>query len=162
MDASADARVLAFRVLSHEDHVDVLGSSSRERRGDGRQETGGTHVRPEIQALTNRQQQAPERDVVRDARITDRAHEDGIEVAQPILVRRHAPVTVVMLRAPVELFDTKIELTRVENLECLGHHLRADAVARDDGDAVSTHLATAAWSRDSLRTCAKRSMSLRW
>ena len=58
MDAAADARVLAFGVLAHADHVDVGRAAVRERRGEAGQQPHRPQVDVLIEALAERQDQS--------------------------------------------------------------------------------------------------------
>ena len=105
MRPPADARVLALRVLADEHHVDVRRPATGERAGDPLQQPRRPHVGPEIQLLANREDDAPERDVVGYGRITDRAHQTGIVGAQDVegILGHHATVLVPVRRAPRQL-----------------------------------------------------------
>ena len=64
VQAAADAGVLALGVLAHADHVDVGGAAVGERRGDARQQPHRPQVHVLVEALAQRQDQLPDRDVI--------------------------------------------------------------------------------------------------
>lgn len=68
MDASTDTGVLALGVLTDEDHVDVLWTLVAEWPADAGEEPDGTDIDEQVEALADGQKEAPERDVVWDAR----------------------------------------------------------------------------------------------
>ena len=78
-----------------------------------------------------------------------RTEEDRVMVAEPrdAVSGHHAPSRFVSLATPVEMAkaeaDAEFRAGRLENLEALGHHLFADAIARDDGYFVGLHRASA-------------------
>ena len=79
--APADAGVLALGVLADDDPVDVLAvrRAGSSRPGSTR---AGPHVGVLVEALADRQAQAPERDVVGHLLAADRAEEDRVEALQ--------------------------------------------------------------------------------
>ena len=83
MHAPAVAGVLALAVLAHDHPVEVARPHVSQRRGDAGQNAGGVHVGILIEALADRQPQAPESEVVGDIGIADRAEIDRIGRAQP-------------------------------------------------------------------------------
>ena len=90
----------------------------------------------------DRDQQPPERDVVRHAGIADRAEKDGIvgpQLVEPVL--RHHPAGLgVGLAAPVEFVPLEAEAVgprrRLHRGNALRHHLAPDAVAGDHRDPI--------------------------
>ena len=58
------SRVLTLGVLAHEEHVDVCRAPARERAGDPFQQSRRPQVGPEIELLADRQDDAPQRDVI--------------------------------------------------------------------------------------------------
>ena len=112
VDAAADRGIFALVVLAHDDR-------SRCRRACGRP---AASRRPGIsrtgrrltycwKLAADRDQQAPERDVVGHAGIADRAEEDRVVAAdllEPVL-RHHAAGARVVLAAPVELVPFELE-----------------------------------------------------
>ena len=153
MHPPAGAGVLAFGVLAHHDPIQVARLDGAERARHPGQEARRADVGVLIEALTDREAQAPERDVVGDVRRADRAEIDGIETAQLLeAVRGHHPaVPAVVGGAPVERCDleTQLGLARaqgVQHLEPGGDDLLADAVPGDRRDAMESHLELPPWS----------------
>src|SRR3546814_3997643 len=67
VEPPADFRVFALDVLAHHDEVDVGGPAPGQRRRHAFQQAHRAHVGVEIELATQRDQQAPERDMVGDA-----------------------------------------------------------------------------------------------
>ena len=76
MGTAADAGVLALGVLAHEQHVH--GGPSLERGRHAVEQLRGAEVRPQVEPLAEREQQAPERDVVGHRGVADCAEEDRV------------------------------------------------------------------------------------
>jgi len=136
---AADARVLALRVLAHDVEVDLVRRAVGERRAHAGQQPAGAQVHILVEAAADRDEQAPERDVVRHPRPADGAEEDRIVPADALfpVLRHHAAVLEVVVAGrevePVELQREAVPLgDLLEDADALRHHLLADAVARDD------------------------------
>src|SRR6202008_3972692 len=143
MHPAARARVLALGVLAHDDPVDR--AAFVQRRGDARQDASRPHVRVLVEALTDRQTQAPERNVIRHVGRADRAEEDGVEslqLLQPAL-RDVAPGLLVAFRAPVEMLELQPKAVggALEHLHARGNDFGADAIAGNGGDPVGLQAA---------------------
>ena len=140
--AAAHARVLALGVLADEEHVDVCGAATGERVADAREQAHGPDVRPQVEPLAQLEQQAPERDVVGDARRADGAEQHGVERADSFdRVRGHHPaVFLVVGAAPGELDPFDRHAGRVDDGARLGDHLRSDSVPCDHRDTVHCHV----------------------
>jgi putative intracellular protease/amidase len=99
-----------------------------------------------VEALADREAQAPEGQRIRQVRVADRAEVDGVETAelvQPVL-RHHAAGLAVEIAAPGEVHHLQLEvaragLERAQDLEARGDDLLADSVSGDGGDAVAAH-----------------------
>jgi hypothetical protein len=86
--APADPGVLALRVLAHDEHVDRRPALELGRHAV--EQARGPEVRPEVEPLPERQQQAPERDVIRNGRIADGAEQHRVVAPQRLeRVGRH-------------------------------------------------------------------------
>ncbi len=135
---ATDPGVLALGVLAHEEHVDVARPAAGERAGHALQQPHRPHVGPEVEALPDLEDQAPERDVVGDVGPADGAHQDRVD--RPELLDRigghHRAVLQPVIRAPVELAPFDLERELVEAEARLRDDLGADAVARQQCDAV--------------------------
>ena len=75
VEKAADLRVLALGVLTHDDEIDVAALPAGERARHARVEHRRPHAGVLIEPAADRQQQSVQRDVVRQARIADRAEE---------------------------------------------------------------------------------------
>src|SRR5665647_1246677 len=151
VDATADLRVLAFVVLAHDHQVD-LGIVAQDGR-HSRQRHHGTQVDVLLELAADRDQQSPERLGVGDVGDSDGPEEDRVVPSQHLKAIRgkHAAVPPEVLGAPFEVVPLEREAVhggdRVDARDPGRHHLLADAVTCDDGDAVRAHDTTAASSR---------------
>ena len=82
--------VFALGVLAHHVEVDIRLGAIRERRAHARHQLAGTQVGVLVEAAADRDQQAPQRDVVRHARPADRAQQDKSPTAPAAPCRRPA------------------------------------------------------------------------
>jgi hypothetical protein len=103
--------VFALGVLAHDDPVQVIGTAALERAVDAGQDARRSHVGVLVEALADLQAQAPQRDVVRDVRISGRAEQDGVLVADGVqaIGRHHHAVLAVVVAAPVEVLELEAE-----------------------------------------------------
>ncbi len=136
--ATADARVLALGVLAHEQHVDVARRAAGQRARDALEQAHGPHVGPQVEPLTDRQEQAPERHVIGDIRSPDGAEQNGVERSQLLdrVGRHHRAVLEPMIRAPIELAPLEREIELIDAAARLGNHLWSHAVAGQERDAM--------------------------
>ncbi len=144
-DPAADRGIFAFRVLAHDQEVDIADVPARERRLDPRHEPDGPQVYIEIKLPAHRNQQLPERDMVRHTGKTARAEEDRVVMpnrCEPIL-RHHAAVLGAIFTAPRKFIPLKRDIEFpsrcLENAHALGNDLFADAVTGNHGYAVALH-----------------------
>ena len=135
---SAGADVGALGALAIDDEVDLLGALAGERPGDPGVELHRAVVDVVIELEAQGQQDATLEHAGRDARIADRAEQDRVVGAQ--LLEQHGRQglagAVVEPRAQVVLLggDGHVAADGVKDLEGLGHHFGADAVAGDESD----------------------------
>ena len=141
MRASADAGVLALGVLAHEEHVDVGRSAAGERVADALQQPHRPHVRPQVEALAQLEQEPPERDVVGDAGRADGAEQHRVELANRSTASGGiiSPCCVVVGGAPGQVHPLDLDAGRVDDLARLGDDVRSDPVSCDHRDAVRCH-----------------------
>ena len=142
---AADVGVLALRILTDDDHVDVAALHPPQRRRDAGQQDAGSLADVLVEAAPHRQQQAVQRDVVLDVRVSDCAEEDGVEPAQHVQpVRVHHPAVLeVVVGAPRELgvreLDAEPALRGVQHLDAFLDDLRPNAVSAYDRYLVLSH-----------------------
>src|SRR6185437_7712989 len=137
--AAAGAGVLALGVLAYAHHVDVGRPPPRQRRRHAGQEPDRADVQVEVEALPDRQQQPPQRDVVGHGRRADGAEVDRVVPGQraQAVVRHERARAGVVIAAPGQVRPLEAaRMGRLEHADALRDHLRADAVAADDRDAV--------------------------
>ena len=145
MRPAADARVFTFRVLAHDDPVQVFTRAALERRLNARQNARWPDVGVLVKALANFQAQAPQRDVVRDVRVARRAKQNRILVAQRIkaVFRHHLAVRAIPVTTPSKVLKRKFKIADgsqgLQHLLARRHDFLANAVAGDAGDAVCFH-----------------------
>ncbi len=75
---AADARILALRIFAHDDEVDLLRLAPRQRGTHSRQQPARPDVGVLVEAAADRDEQTPERHMVRHVRPADRAKQDGV------------------------------------------------------------------------------------
>ncbi len=111
VDAAADAGVLAFGVLAHDDPVQVLGLAALQRAVDAGQDARRAHIGVLVEALADLQAQAPQRDVIGNVRVAGRAEQDRVLVAQRVqaVLRHHDAVLAEVVAAPVEVLELEAE-----------------------------------------------------
>jgi hypothetical protein len=142
---AADTRVLALAVLTDEQNVDLIGPPARQRRGNAIEQADRPQVHVLVEGLADRQQQPPQRHVVRHAGIADRAQVDGVEPAQrrQAILRHHDAAGQVVVAAPWKLrgLDAESEAggRSAQDLQALGDDLTSDAIAGDYGQAICLH-----------------------
>ena len=142
--AAADRGILALGVLAHDEEVDVARLAAGERAGHARHQPHRAQVDVLVELAAELDQRAPQRDVVGNLlRPADRAEEDRVVLADLLLpvLRHHALVLLVVVPAgEIEPVLPQLEAEalggRLEHAHALGHDLLADAVARNDGDAI--------------------------
>ena len=139
--APADRGILALVVLAHDEVVDVAGLAVGERRLEAVEEAHGAQIDVLLEAAADRDQQAPQRDVIGHARPAHRAQVDRVvlgDLVEPV-GRHHGAGLGEALARPVQMVpgvvDAEAGAHRLQHADALRHHLVADAVAGDDGDA---------------------------
>src|SRR5262249_39494624 len=141
-------------VLAHDPVFDVAGLLVGEWAGHALQEADGPEIDVLLEAPPDRNEQAPERDMVGDSGPADRAQIDRIEATQLLdaVLRHEFAALEIAVAAPIEMRPverkTVLLRRRFEHALPLGHDLLADAVARDDGDLVLLHAEISLRARD--------------
>src|SRR5208282_4078383 len=140
----ADGGILALGVLAHHHEVDVARTAVGERARHPGHQAARPQVHVLVEAAAPLDERAPERNVVGNAR----RPADGAEIygrvrahaLEPIL-GHHPPVLEVVVAAPRQLvpveFDTEAAADGFEHALALGHDFLADAIAGNDGDAIT-------------------------
>jgi hypothetical protein len=142
VDPSADLRILAFVVLTHDDEVDLLGRAVGKGGADPGQEAHRTDAHVLLEIPPDGDQKLPERHMVRDAGVPHRTEVDGVTLRQPLdpVLGHHAAVLAAVFAGVRKLLviqtETVLRRQRVENLHPLWDNLLADAVSRNQVDAV--------------------------
>ena len=143
---ATDAGVLALGVLPHDDPVEVLAPAVAQGALDTRQDARRTDVRVLVEALADLQAQAPQGDVIGDRRVAGGAEEDRVVRPQRLQAvgGHHRAVCPVMVAAPVEGPELEAKCRagggqRLEHFAPGRNDLLADAVSRDQGDALGLH-----------------------
>ena len=142
---AAQSRVLALRVLAHDDEIDVARQAVGKGGSDARHHPDRADVGVLLKAAAKLDQEAPERDVVRHRGEAHGTQEDGVVVADlfDAVLRHHPPVLGVVVAAPGQLvpleLDAELAARRLQHPDAFRHHLFADAVTGDDGDLVLGH-----------------------
>src|SRR4029077_16665575 len=138
----ADFGVFTLAVLAHDDEVDLSRLASTERTCNSFKKPDGAQIDILSKATPDGYQLAPERDVVRHARITDRAQTDrvvGTELIESIR-GHHATRLQVGLTTPIEVFPRKRQVKTapggLQHPQALGHHFTSNPVALNNRDLV--------------------------
>ena len=143
VDPAADLAVLALDVLPHDHEVDVGRRPQRALDAVEHLDRAEVDVLPE--RPPDRDQQPPQRHVVRDARPADGAEQNRVELAQRLdaVGGHHRALAFEPLTRPVEIgvgqLDSVFARHRVEHRTRRGDHLTADPVAGDHGDPAGRH-----------------------
>ena len=148
VEAATDPAVLALRVLPDAHHVDVRRRSSPQRRIDARQQAHRPQVDVLPQLLAEGKDHLPCRDVVRHARVADRAEVDRVELEHlldPVRVE-HAPCAEIEVGSPREVGELTLEASLcgsdLHDLDARGDHFLSDAVSGNHCNAIRFHLST--------------------
>src|SRR5215471_18003798 len=144
-DPAADRGVFAFRVLAYDQEIDIANVPARERRLDPRHEPNRPQVYIEIKLPAHRNQQFPQRDMVRHTGKTARAKEDRVMMTNRCesILRHHATVLRAIFTAPGKFIPPKSDIEFpsrcFEHAHPLGHDLFADPITGDDSYTVRLH-----------------------
>ncbi len=139
VETSADAGVLAFRILAHAHHVDVGGAASGERRAETRQQPHRPQIHVLVEALADRKNQIPDRDVIGYGRRANRAEIDGVERGERLqaALLHHPAVAKVVIASPGQLRERHGHAGAARGgfyrREARRHDFAANAIARDHG-----------------------------
>src|SRR5436305_14915451 len=80
---TADLRILAFRVLTNDPEIDVSGFAVSHGRFDTGQQAHGSKVYVLIELAANRDEEAPQGNMIRDAGEADCPQENGVMFTEP-------------------------------------------------------------------------------
>ena len=146
MRSTAHPGVLAFGVFTHDDPIEILGTTTFQGRVDARQYAGGSNVGVLIKTLANLQAQAPQGHMIRNVWVTRRTKQDGVfgdQVFQSI-GRHHHTVLAIIIAAPFEILEIKFQMAiglgqLLHDMNASGHDFFADAVAGDGCNFVYFH-----------------------
>ena len=141
---AADRGIFALGVLAHHPEVDVAGLSVGERRRHAGHQPHRAQIDVLIELAAEQDERAPQRDVVGNfRRPADRAEIDRVVLADLFLpvVRHHfLMLLVVVVGGEIEIVVAQFEAEFLgrgfQHAHALRHDLLADAVARNDGDAI--------------------------
>ena len=164
--AAADRGVFALGVLAHDVEVDVGFGAVGQRRAHAGHQLAGAQVHVLVEAAADRDQQAPERDMVRHARPADRAEQDRSPTSpagparRPASSRRSACRSRTTSRSGVSSSSKpKRRAAASSTLQRLRHGLLADPVAGDDRDPILRAMSDAPHSQGGARSEPGRSSS---
>ena len=145
--AAADRRVLALGVLAHDDEVDVARLAAGERRRDARHQPARAQVDVLVEAAAELDQRAPQRHVVghrrrpADGTVVDRLEaRRAARTSPPASSGRASRSSRSSSRTAVNSKSMPWRRPAASSTRRpFGDHFLADAVARDDGDAMRGH-----------------------
>ena len=141
----ADLRIFAFDVFAHDHHVDVFGSTPRQRRGDAGQQARRAQINVLKEFAPDRDQHSPQRDMIGHTGHPDRTEKNRIERAQLInpVFRHDMAGFRVIVAVPAEfgefVVDTELRARRFQRPQTFGHHFLADPVTGDDRNFIGAH-----------------------
>ncbi len=109
IEPAADRRIFALVVLAHDIEIDVARGAVAQWRLNAGEQPHRAQIDVLLEVAAQRDQQAPQRDVIGHVGIADRAEKDGVEEPQPVKpVFRHHPAGLgVGLAAPVEFASSE-------------------------------------------------------
>ena len=142
VETAANLAVLALRVFADDHQVDSSAARS-ERAGNAVEQAGWSQADVLIKASTNRDQEPPERDVVRHIGPTHGTEENCFGLGQlgQTIGSHHLPRLDVVVAAPGEVDPVKPETLRsrqrVEHLARRRHRLDPNPVSRNGRDAIA-------------------------
>ncbi len=135
--AAADRAVLALGVLAHDPEVDLARLAVGERRRHAFEQAHGTQVHVLVEVAADRDQQAPQRDVIGHARPAHGAEEDALESLQGFhaVVRHHLAGLHQPIARPVEIGELELEVEAprggFQNLHAFRQNFLTDSVTRN-------------------------------
>ena len=142
-EPAADLGILALVVLAHDVEIDLAGLAVLERRVDAGKQPHRPQIDVLLEVAADRDQQAPQRDMIGHAGISDGAEEDAVhalDLVEPVL-RHHRAALGEALAAPIVVlpFEREAVAARrgLEHAHAFRHDFLADPVTGDDGDFVS-------------------------
>jgi hypothetical protein len=107
VDTTTYVRVLPLGVLTYDDEVDVTRLPIPERASHPAEQLYGSHVYVLLEVPSNRDEQAPQADVIGNSRPPDCAQEDRVEAGEDVerIGRHHAAMLEVVGAAPRKLLE---------------------------------------------------------
>ncbi len=142
---SADLRIFAFVIFPHDVKIDIFSQAVGQRRADAGQQAHRTQIDILLKMSANGDQQSPQRHMIRHFGVADRSQQNRIKTTQllkTIIGHHEAMLKIVLasIRKRIEL-NPKTESTGqiLQNPYPLGHHLLADAIARNQRDLQLPH-----------------------
>jgi len=130
----ADLRIFAFDIFADDPHINIAGAFVTQRRRNAGQEPHRAQVHILIELAPDRDQQLPQRDMIRHTGKAHRTKEDRIMIAQLVdaIIRHHLTRRLERLARPIEwrLLDLKPMQRRhcIKNFQSFGHRLIANPV----------------------------------
>jgi hypothetical protein len=146
MAISSDRAVLALGILAHDPEIDVARLAVGEWAGHALEQAHRAQVHVLVEFAADRDQQAPQRNVVRHAWPAHRAEEDALVLFQCLhaVVRHHLAGLGKAVAGPVEVGEFQLETEAApggfQHAHALRHDFLADSVTRNEGDLVLGHV----------------------
>src|SRR6185295_11754388 len=137
-EATTDADVDAFRVLSKHDEVHVFRATAFQRTESIVDESDRPEINKEIQIEPRGEENVTSGAIIGDARIAERAEQNGVEAPQQVEpAGRHRDAGLEkVVRAPRQLLElersSRSRRDGFENLDCFCCDFLADPVAGND------------------------------
>jgi hypothetical protein len=145
VEPSADLGVLALHVFAQHDEIDVAKVAIPKRRGQARIQPDRPQAHVLLETAADRNEQPPQRDVIRHAGVADRAEEDGVvvtELFEPVF-RHHATRPPIRFAAPVKVIEAEVDSESpargFQHTQSLGDYFLPDAIPGDHGNTIGLH-----------------------
>src|SRR6267378_2245894 len=142
---AADVRIFSLVVLTDDAEINLAGFPVLQRSFNSFKKSHGPQVYVLTESAADRNQQAPERNVIRHTGMSHSAKEDGVkrpELLQAIgghhLSGFDVSLATPIERVPVEL-ESKAVSCRFQHSDAFGHHFFSDAISRNDCNIESFH-----------------------
>src|SRR5882724_4450712 len=146
IEPPANARVFPLVVLTDDAEINLAGFPVLQRSLNPFKKPDGAQIYVLTESAADRNQQAPERNVIRDTGMSNCAKEDRVkrpELLQAIC-RHHLSGLHVGFTTPVECVPvpskTKALSRSFQHADAFGHHLFPDAVSCNDCNIESFHV----------------------
>src|SRR6202790_2889967 len=145
-DSAAHIGVLAFIVYANDAKIDLPRLNFSERRFNPLQQTPRAQIRILLKTAPDRNQKSPQRNVIGDPRIADRAEKNGVEGTKLLkaVVGHNFSRLQVVLETPIKILAREFQIEaapgRFEHAQSFRYYFFSDAIAWNNRNLESFHL----------------------